>query len=125
MEEEFSAEDILQVLNIPTDDEMGEFLVAYFDTGNELKALKQCDKTYAELKCWKDNSETNYTAYKIMIDDYRVSEIEDSVIDEAKSGSFKHAEFVLKNRSDRYKTKKADGDSVNVGDIIGAVINED
>lgn len=123
--EEFSAEDILEVLDIPIDNEMGEFLVAYFETGNELKALKQCGKTYSELKRWKDDSKTNYTAYKIMIDDYQVSVVEDSVIEEAKSGSFKHAEFVLKNRSDRYKAKKSESDSVDVGDIISGVINED
>lgn len=114
---------MIELFDFGEDDILKEFFESYIETQNELKSLSALGLTFQDLSNWKKNS-IAYFDIKEALDDYFVSEIEDSLFGNAKQGDFRATEFILKHRSSKYNNKEDDINDVSSEELIQELLEK-
>lgn len=98
-----------------------EFLKYYWSMyGDEMKAAFLAHVDYGTLELWRNSEE--YIEHKKILDDHRIQAIESNVVMLSSGGDSRSSEFVLSNKSETYKKKKAKED--NDKPTLAALVSE-
>ncbi len=124
MDEELDIEnaDILAVFGISSDHVLYDFFDNYMDTDNVIQALARAELSWVEFTKIKASKYTKYDEYMKLLDDYSISKIETNLKAIAGTGSFKHVEMVLAEKSEIYGKDKEEEKGPDVHDTLAQMI---
>lgn len=89
---------------------------------NDLEAIRNAKLTINDLKEMKEDAD--FYVNKNIIDDYKVQSVENKMFENAESGDFNSAKFILMNKSEDYKTGRRNRAKPDIENILKGISHD-